>query len=113
MTQRIERGGLAAAYQIAFAIGSGNRAYGYLVQVGDCLFQSPLAYYSKRRAWDMAPGFENAEAPDFNRPVTLECLLCHAGALRIRIGSLNRYETPRWRPRRFPASAATDRWKRI
>ena len=94
MRQRIERQGLRAEHEIAYVIGSGNRAFGYLVGVGDYLFQSPLVYYTQRQKWDMAPGFEKQRSPDFNRPVTLACLLCHSGRpLPVR-GMLNRYEQP-------------------
>jgi len=58
-------------------------------------FQSPISYHNEARGiWDMAPGYEGDRRPDFDRPITAECLFCHAGrAKRIR-GTLNRYETP-------------------
>ena len=94
MRQRIERQGLRAEHEIAYVLGSGNHAFSYLVGVGDYLFQSPLVYYTQRQKWDMAPGFEKQRSPDFNRPVTLGCLLCHSGRpLPVR-GMLNRYEQP-------------------
>ena len=92
MTQSSECGGERAEERAAYAIGSGAHAYGYLIQVGDHLFQSPLSYYTNRRAWDMAPGYERSPDPDFSRPVTEECVLCHAGKpLPVR-DTLNRYE---------------------
>ena len=66
----------------------------YLVQVGDHLFQSPLSYYSKRHLWDVAPGYEESRSPDFSRPVTIECLLCHAGKPQPIPDTLNRYRSP-------------------
>lgn len=93
MRQRIERNGLEAAYDIAYVIGSGNHAFGYLTQVGGgYLFQSPVSYYSKRAIWDMAPGYERDREPDFTRPVTIECLLCHSGKPQPILGTLNRYQ---------------------
>src|SRR5579875_1269018 len=55
--QRMERGGEASEYRVAYAIGSGNHAFGYLVQIGDHLFQSPIGYYTSHKAYAMAPGY--------------------------------------------------------
>lgn len=93
-TQRLERHGASADHTVAYVIGSGSHAFGFLVQVGDHLFQSPISYYTKRGIWDMAPGYEEDRSPDFDRPITPECLFCHAGRARPIRGTLNRYETP-------------------
>src|SRR6266481_1791170 len=90
----ISRGGLTATYPLDYVVGSGAHAYGYLSRVGDFLFQAPVSYYSQRAAWDMAPGYESDPAPDFGRPVSAECLECHAGHARPVTGTLNRYENP-------------------
>src|SRR5262245_4927945 len=71
MWQHLERDGLEAEYKVEFVIGSGNHAFGYLIQIKDYLFQSPVSFYSKRAAWDVAPGYERDHQPDFTRPVTL------------------------------------------
>ena len=57
MFQRVERNGIAAEHPIGYVIGSGSHAFGYLVQAGDALFQSPVSYYTNRRLWDVAPGY--------------------------------------------------------
>jgi len=92
--QRMERDGGSAEYQIAYVIGSGSHASGYLVQVGDHLFQSPICYYPSRRTYDMAPGYERASEPDFTRAVVEECLLCHAGRPQHVPGTKNQYGRP-------------------
>ena len=66
---------------MAFAIGSGSHAQGYAVEIGGTLFQSPIAAYRNGTSWNVAPGYEEMPAPDFNRPITAECLLCHAGGV--------------------------------
>src|SRR5262249_61386764 len=38
MTQRMERGGLASQYSIAYSIGSGTHAVAYLIAIGKHLF---------------------------------------------------------------------------
>jgi hypothetical protein len=92
MRQQIERNGFKAEYDVAYVIGSGNNAFGYLTQIAGYLFQCPISYYSKRGIWDMAPGYERDREPDFTRPVTMECLLCHSGQPLPVGGTLNRYE---------------------
>lgn len=92
MHQRITRGGVTGEYRVAYVVGSGHRAFGYLVQIGDYLFQSPIAYQTQEKKWIMAPGYEDNPAPDFNRQVGLECLLCHSGGPRLVKGTRNRYE---------------------
>ena len=94
MWQGIERGGLRAKYEVAYVIGSGSHGQGYLVSVGPYLFQSPIAFYSRRKLWDVAPGYEAVTNPDFNRPILPECLECHSGRSRPVRDTVNRYEDP-------------------
>ena len=94
MIQRVERDGLSAEQPVKFVIGSGNHAFGYLTQRGKHLFQSPVSYYSRRGVWDVAPGYEENAHPEFERPVTAECLWCHAGRPQHVPQTLNQYEEP-------------------
>jgi hypothetical protein len=93
MEQKLDRDGFSGEYQPAYAIGSGTHAVGYLIQMNGHLFQSPICFYAGR-GWDMAPGYENNESPDFLRPVTPDCLSCHVGKARPIEHSSNRYEDP-------------------
>jgi hypothetical protein len=74
-----------------FFIGSRcmGRSYGFAVD--GYLYQAPVGYYANRRLWDMAPGYENDREPDFNRPITQECLFCHATGARAIPKTLNRF----------------------
>lgn len=92
MTQTLEREGVTGEFPVDYVIGSGNHAFGYLVNVKGYLFQSPISYYSKRRIWDMAPGFESDRNPDVTRPVTAECLWCHSGKPLPIAKMLNKFE---------------------
>ena len=94
MRQSVKRGALKAEYPVEYVIGSGNAAFGFLVRIDDYLYQSPVSYYTKRRRWDMAPGFERHPAPDFDRPVLHECLWCHAGRPNPFPFTQNRYVDP-------------------
>lgn len=92
--QTWENAGEKTDYRVDYVIGSGEHASGFLVNIGDHLFQSPVAYYKRRASYDLAPGFENQPDPDFTRPVSEECVLCHSGtALHVR-GTLNQYRPP-------------------
>src|SRR5581483_7148828 len=42
------RDGLTVIYQLAYSIGSGSHALGYLMQTDNQLFQAPISYYTKR-----------------------------------------------------------------
>ena len=90
--QEFERRGESSTQRVAYVVGSGKHAFGFLIQIDRHLFQSPLSYYAKAGIWDMAPGYEEVPNPDFSRPVTPECLLCHSGQPQPREDTLNTYE---------------------
>lgn len=91
--QRMQQAGLRLDYRIDYVIGSGNHASCYLARIGDHLFESPICYY-KDRGYDMAPGYSDASAPAYTRPITEECLVCHSGRALPIPHSLNRYQSP-------------------
>ncbi len=92
--QRLESGGDVTNHRIAYVIGSGNHASGYLLDVSGHLFQSPVAYYTSRRTYDLAPGYEGIANPDFTRPVAEGCLFCHSGTALHIPGTSNEYRSP-------------------
>lgn len=79
LIHKAERNGVAAEYQIAFALGSGTVGQSFAVQVAGEWFQSPVSWYAQRELWGVSPGYARETAPDFDRPVTPECLACHSG----------------------------------
>jgi len=92
--QRMEREGDLSDYRVEYVVGSGRHASGYLVRIGNHLFQSPLCFYTRLQRYDMAPGYEENRAPDFIRAVTLQCLLCHSGKPLPIPDTLNQYQFP-------------------
>jgi hypothetical protein len=94
LRHRLDHARETAEYRVAYVIGSGRHASGYLIQAGDHLFQSPVCYYTGRRSYDLAPGYERISDPDFTRPVGEQCLLCHSGGPLHIAGTLNRYRPP-------------------
>jgi Tfp pilus assembly protein PilF len=73
----IKERGLTAEYPVALQIGRGLKARTYAVRIGDYLLESPLSWY-KAAGWDVSPGYESMQLLDFDRPVTENCLFCHA-----------------------------------
>lgn len=92
--QRWVNKGEAMDFRIAYVIGSGAHADGYLVDILGHLFQSPVAFYTSRQSYDLAPGYENLADPDFSRPVVEECVLCHSGTALHVSGTRNEYRSP-------------------
>lgn len=92
--QRMERGGDVSEYRVAYAIGSGKHATGFLILIDGHLFQSPICYYTDRQAYGLAPGYEHIPEPDFTRPVNEECVLCHSGRPLHVPGTTNQYAAP-------------------
>jgi photosynthetic reaction center cytochrome c subunit len=92
--QRLQSGADISNYRIDYVIGSGNHASGYLFDVANHLFQSPVAYYKARHAYDLAPGYEGRPNPDFTRPVAQGCLFCHSGTTLPIPGTANEYQSP-------------------
>jgi Flp pilus assembly protein TadD len=96
---RTDRQGRALARtteEVQFVIGSGTRTFSYLIDHDGFLFQSPITWYSQKKTWDLSPGFET-RAERFARPVTAECLFCHANHARYREQTLNGYHKPIFR----------------
>ena len=74
--------GLTAEYEVAYQIGSGTKGRTYVAQVGRYLLESPLSWYASS-GWDVSPGFESLPLLDFDRPITANCLFCHAGRAKF------------------------------
>jgi photosynthetic reaction center cytochrome c subunit len=92
--QRLQSGADVGTYRVDYVIGSGNHAAGYLLDLSDHLFQSPVAFYASRHAYDLAPGYEGRPNPDFTRPVSEGCLFCHSGTALPIADTMNRYWSP-------------------
>ncbi len=94
MHHRVERNGLTEDQRIRWAVGSGKIGHSYIIQVGDYLFESPVSYFAQRGEWDVSPGYQSQSNLDFDRPITTECLFCHAGEVRTLGASPNRFADP-------------------
>jgi hypothetical protein len=62
--------------EVQYVIGSGTRGYSFLIQRGENLFQSPIAWYRQEQTWDLAPEYREVNL-HFDRIITSGCLFCH------------------------------------
>jgi tetratricopeptide (TPR) repeat protein len=79
--------------EVQYALGSGTRGRSYLVEHEGFLFQSPISWYAGTNIWDLAPTYGTYNQ-HFNRPISSECLFCHANRIEPIEDSLNHYRTP-------------------
>ncbi|HMF10977.1 MAG TPA: cytochrome c3 family protein, partial [Gemmataceae bacterium] len=82
-----------SSYRVRFALGSGSHGRAYLIDRDGFLFQSPISWYTQRRAWDLSPGYDRNNQ-HFERPITGECLFCHSNYSGPVEHTLNRYQEP-------------------
>jgi hypothetical protein len=78
---------------LAWAIGSGENGITFAVERGGYLFEAPLSYYSRTRRWDLSPGYETADE-GFSRPISGDCIVCHAGRAQPVPGRDGMYRGP-------------------
>jgi hypothetical protein len=79
--------------QIAYIIGAGQNAMGYIVQKGNYLFEAPLSYYMRFHTWDLSPGYDSGDY-GFLRSVPEACIICHSGRARPVFGRSGLYQIP-------------------
>ena len=92
--------------EVKFVVGSGRRAFAYLIERDGFLFQSPMTWYAQKQRWDLSPGYEKSNL-HFHRPVNALCLYCHANQVEPVAGTVNRYRPPIFRATPSAASGAT------
>lgn len=69
---------ISGTRKLKYYIGSGTHARGYVYRSGEMLYQAPIAYYTVRKQWDMAPGYETEHSIFLGRKIEQSCLDCHA-----------------------------------
>jgi hypothetical protein len=82
--------------EVQFAVGSGHNGRAYLIDRDGWLFSSPITWYSTKGIWDLSPGYDKSN-PHFDRPITPDCLFCHANHADHVPGTINRYKPPIFR----------------
>lgn len=84
----------AQAVRMDYIVGSGRRAFAYLTQQNELMFQSPLNWYTQAAKWDLSPGYRPDDERRFRRRITDDCLSCHAGLVATVGEAPNRYQQP-------------------
>lgn len=69
------------AVPIHYSLGSGQRGRSFLTNRDGLLFMSPIGWYSNGAGWDLSPGYRPESHQRFERQVSDECLMCHAGRM--------------------------------
>ncbi len=80
-TPYAEASSTAALYgdrRLEYFIGSGKHGRTYLYQVNGSWLELPINYYTRRRAWAMAPAFDQVTSMPADLPADPGCLHCHA-----------------------------------
>jgi hypothetical protein len=71
-----------AEFPLEYVVGSGRHSLTYLVEADGFLVESPVTWFTSRKAWGLSPGFDDRRAAGFQRGVSAGCLFCHAGQAR-------------------------------
>ena len=87
-------GGASGVKTLAYAIGSGTRAFSYLLEEDGFLYEAPVAYYAASNSWGLEPGYDGYSYPYLTRPIAPGCLACHASSVQAMPLTLNRYGSP-------------------
>ena len=91
--ERLGNGAVTGRVPLKYFIGSNTRGRTFLFEIDRFLYQSPINYYARARAWDMSPGYSDLTAMPLNHAVDQTCLFCHASQVATpETGTTNRFE---------------------
>ena len=102
-TLEFAKDGLTASKVLAYAVGSGTRAYSYLIGEDGFLYEAPVAYYAAGNAWGLAPGYDGYSYPYLTRPIAPGCLSCHASSVQAAADD----------PESVPFAGVSRRWSEL
>ncbi len=77
--------------KVDYIVGSGQHTNSHIFSSGGYLYQAPITFYTQKKRWDLAPGFENGANSRFNRLIEIECMSCHNGFPEFVQNSQNKY----------------------
>jgi predicted CXXCH cytochrome family protein len=78
--------------EVQYVIGSGAQGRSYIVNHDGFLYQSPISWFTRKKAWDVSPGYEKTFL-HFVRAINNRCLFCHCNDARPVEGTVNGYRT--------------------
>ena len=71
---------------LSYFLGSGHLGTTYLYSVDKFLFESPIAWYSDLKGYDMKPGLAEMKEVPPSLPMQTSCLRCHMSAVQAERG---------------------------
>lgn len=77
--------------QVNYIVGSGQHTNSNIFNINGYLYQAPITFYTQKKQWDLAPGFEKGANTRFSRMIEIECMTCHNGYPDFVPNSENKY----------------------
>lgn len=77
--------------RIDYIVGSGQHTNSNIFSSNGYLYQAPITFYTQKRQWDLAPGFDKGTNSRFSRLIESECMTCHNGLPDFVPNSQNKY----------------------
>ena len=79
--ERLGNGAVAGRVPLKYFVGSNTRGRTFLFAIDRFLYQSPINYYARARAWDMSPGYcgSHGHAAEPRRGPDVPVLPCESG----------------------------------
>lgn len=80
--------------RIDYAIGSGRHGRSYVFAENDCLYMSPITWYSEESIWHLSPNYRAGKNQRFERRIVLGCLVCHTERVAVNREAPNHFVAP-------------------
>ncbi|HYD22855.1 MAG TPA: tetratricopeptide repeat protein [Flavipsychrobacter sp.] len=77
--------------KIDYIIGSGQHTNSHIFSRSGYLHQAPITFYTQKKQWDLAPGYEEGNNYRFSRLIELECMSCHNAYPEFEPASQNKF----------------------
>jgi hypothetical protein len=80
--------------RVDYSIGSGRHGRSYVFAQDDCLFMSPITWYSEESKWELSPNYRPGKHPRFERRILLGCLVCHTERVSVNREAPTHFSSP-------------------
>jgi len=77
--------------KVDYIVGSGQHTNSHIFNKNGYLYQVPITFYTQKKQWDLAPGFEKGASSRFQRKIEIECMSCHNGYPEFVSNSENKF----------------------
>lgn len=80
--------------RIDYSIGSGRHGRSYVFAENDCLFMSPITWYSEESKWGLSPNYPPGKHLRFERRILQSCLVCHSERVSVNRDAPHHFSQP-------------------